>query len=96
LAVLGIQIGEVLVVELVKQDITDEAVDRILVEQRADQRLGVGRDRLRWLGFEAHRIPPRKQLIYAAWYHSASYRRAMSGFTKNYGARRLCFVQGGL
>jgi len=57
LAIFGIEVGEVRVVELLEQHIADEAIDRIFVEHWTDQRLGIGRDRLGWLGFEAHSAP---------------------------------------
>ena len=52
-----LETGEVLIVELLEQHIADEAVDGVLVELRADQRLGVRRDRLGPLRFEAHNAP---------------------------------------
>lgn len=57
LAVVGIQVSEFLVVELVKQHIANETVDRSFIKHRADQRRGIGRDRHGRLWFEAHGAP---------------------------------------
>ena len=54
LAVLGIEVGEVLVVELVEEHIADELVDFAIIKEICYQGGSRFRNAMRRLGFEAH------------------------------------------